>query len=126
MHASVSKQGTVVNSLSGNGYGSKSCKARVLECDECCGQYNVRAELIARLSISCHRCSSMHLDPRSLLDLTTLVAAFLSYSTKCDPMYDTIAIHYLPSSSGWVCDFMIPHKKYTGNTGPAHTASMVK
>ena len=32
------------------------------------------------------------------------------------PMYDTVAIHYLPSSSGWVRDIVIPHKKYTGNT----------
>ena len=42
------------------------------------------------------------------------------------PMYDTVAIHYVPSSSGWVRDIVIPHKKYTGNTGPAHTASMVR
>lgn len=37
-YASMSKQGTVVNSSSGNGYGSESCKARVMEFHECCGQ----------------------------------------------------------------------------------------
>ena len=39
---------------------------------------NVTAELSARSSVYWLQSLSVHLDPQSLLDLTTLVAAFLS------------------------------------------------
>ena len=66
------------------------------------------AEISARSSVSSLQSLSVHLDPRSLVGLITLVAAFLnsskrgSYAWYCSWSLGT------PSSD---CDIMIPNKE---------------
>ena len=79
----MSKHGTVASSSSSNVSGSESCKAYVMECR--CRQQRDGKTVLYRRSLTFDPC--LHFfnpcpytlnNPHSLLDLTSLVAAFLS------------------------------------------------
>ena len=56
------------------------------------------AEIVAHSSVSSLWSLSVHLDPRSLLGLTTLVAPFLNSSEPGSYMHGTVACLWGPSS----------------------------